>query len=511
MMKTHIIKAMFVAAFGIAGCNLGAQWLKVEEIEPKLPLPNSNWVEIGKIRHKSSSEIKDSKISIGFECLDRDMFEPEKVYDKLAETGIKKARCQTGWGKTEKVKGVYDFKWLDDIVNNLTARGIEPYFNLGFGNAIYMGKTKTPTAVGYVPLYYGEECLNAWKNYVDALSKRYKDKVKIYEIWNEPSHIGFWLPKEPDVREYAKLIRISAEIIRKNVPDAKIGATVAGAGRPFQYEYFKNGGADCIDFFAVHSYCIIPEERHDVEVRVSRDWIERYSKGRKIEIWQTEAGFASYFPKKHFRRTITAGGEYMQAKWMLRRTILDLAAGYGLSSHFQCVDFKKGYQMGQGGAPLFGRYGVFENITYKPKKIFHVFKNLTPILDESAQPRPFFGYVSTLKAVADRLGASRLFDSAKRVETFERNGYPMFAIWLAEDVQTQMAPIANCSFNYVDGPKPLKRPVLLDPISGKIFECKKIVPEKGNVYAYLDGVPLADYPLIITDYDAVRDIIKLNK
>ncbi len=486
------------------------RWIDVKEVEPKLPLPNKNWTEIGKIKYKTSKEIKGSKISVGFECLDRDMFEPEKVYDKLAQTGIKYARCQTGWSKCEKQKGIYDFKWLDDVVDNLAERGIEVYFNLGFGNPLYMGETKNPTAVGYVPLYFGDECLQAWKNYVDALSKHFKGRVRIYEIWNEPDHKGFWIPKLPDGAEYAKLIRLCSDIIKKNVPDAKIGATTSGAARPFQYEFFSKGGADCIDFFGIHSYCVIPEERHDSEVKTLKGWIDKYGKGRKIEIWQTESGFASYFPQKHFRKTITSGGEYMQAKWMLRRMVLDFAAGFEHSSHFQCVDFKKGYQMGQGGAPIFGRYGIFKNITYQPKKIFGVFKNFTPLFDNSVSPRPLFAYIDTFKSVEDKLGASRLFDSAKRVETFERNGYPLYAVWLAEDVQTQMKPIEEGIFSYVEEEKSMTRPVLLDPISGKIFECKKITQRKGNHYTKLTGVPLVDYPLFITDYEAVKDIIVPN-
>ncbi|MBR3967016.1 MAG: hypothetical protein IKJ91_08095, partial [Clostridia bacterium] len=52
--------------------------------------------KIGKIKTYSSSEIEDSYVSIGFECLDRELFKPERCYDPLALTGVKYARCQTG-------------------------------------------------------------------------------------------------------------------------------------------------------------------------------------------------------------------------------------------------------------------------------------------------------------------------------------------------------------------------------------------------------------------------------
>jgi sugar phosphate isomerase/epimerase len=75
--------------------------------------------KLGNLKTKQSSEIKESRIGIGFECLDRDLYKPEKCYDLFAKTGAKFARCQTGWAKVERIKGVYDWAWLDDVIDNL--------------------------------------------------------------------------------------------------------------------------------------------------------------------------------------------------------------------------------------------------------------------------------------------------------------------------------------------------------------------------------------------------------
>ena len=48
--------------------------------------------KVGKIPPKSSNEIKQSHIGIGFEKLDRDVFDPEKAYDKVAAIGVKWVR-----------------------------------------------------------------------------------------------------------------------------------------------------------------------------------------------------------------------------------------------------------------------------------------------------------------------------------------------------------------------------------------------------------------------------------
>ena len=49
-----------------------------------------------------SSQISHSRIGIGFEKLDRAVFDPSKAYDKVARTGIKPIRIQSGWARTEK-------------------------------------------------------------------------------------------------------------------------------------------------------------------------------------------------------------------------------------------------------------------------------------------------------------------------------------------------------------------------------------------------------------------------
>ena len=57
----------------------------------------------GKYPVAGASEIAFSRVGIGFEKLDRDVFDPEKAYDKVAGIGVKKIRIQSGWARTEKL------------------------------------------------------------------------------------------------------------------------------------------------------------------------------------------------------------------------------------------------------------------------------------------------------------------------------------------------------------------------------------------------------------------------
>ena len=93
--------------------------------------------KIGEVAAVPSTAVKTSKIGIGFEKLDRGVFDPSKAYDKVAAIGVKWIRLQSGWARTEKSKGVYDFAWLDDIVDNLCRRGLQPWLCLCYGNGLY--------------------------------------------------------------------------------------------------------------------------------------------------------------------------------------------------------------------------------------------------------------------------------------------------------------------------------------------------------------------------------------
>lgn len=130
-------------------------------------------IKVGEIKQKKSSEIKHSRIGLGFEKLDRNAFDPNKVYRFVGESGIKWARLQSGWQRTEKEKGIYDFAWLDDIVDHMIAMGVEPWLFLCYGNQLYtLDAAKYFGAVG-CPLIATEEERTAWTNYVKATVKHY--------------------------------------------------------------------------------------------------------------------------------------------------------------------------------------------------------------------------------------------------------------------------------------------------------------------------------------------------
>ena len=189
----------------------------------------------GNIPFLSAKEITHSRIGIGFEKLDRDVFDPNKAYDKVSKIGVKKIRLQSGWQKTEKFKGEYDFEWLDHIVNRLVEAGIDPFLCLCYGNKIYCDDPqKYPSiengGVGHLPVTTPEE-KEGWINYVDALTKHFTGRIRYYELMNEVDLSVFAKVDMPWVEAYMEFVKMSAPIIRKNVANSVIISCTANVFR----------------------------------------------------------------------------------------------------------------------------------------------------------------------------------------------------------------------------------------------------------------------------------------
>jgi hypothetical protein len=455
--------------------------------------------QIGRLKAVPSKEIGDSGISIGFECLDRFIFDPDRCYDKLAATGVKWARCQTGWSRCEQEKGRYDFQWLDEVVDNLRRRGIQPWFNVGFGNKLYMPKTYGEAAVGYVPLYYGDETLQAWQNYIRALSCHFKGRVTHWEIWNEPDITAFWQPAKPDPREYLRLIQLTGAIIRAEIPDAKIGACSSGIVSTYVTALIKAGVGKEIDFFCVHAYRILLEKDYPSEIAALRRLFDAHG-GAQVKLWQGESGFASHFPKGHWLHPTVFDSERNQAKWLLRRYALDLKVGMERSSFFQMVDMTaRPYQMSSTTQTDPARHGILHGGSYAPKESYRALTHFAAVFDQNTWPANLYAALDFAGPVSAQLAAI--------TTPFIRKGRPLYLYYLPADVQADYPGAADAQLKILDdADQGIEHPILADLLTGRVYEPTQVKPSKGP-YRQFGRLPLTDYPLVLTDRDALQDRI----
>lgn len=456
--------------------------------------------KIGQLKAVPSAQIAQSGTSIGFECLDRFMFDPEKCYDKLAETGVKWARCQTGWSRCEKDKGVYDFAWLDEVVDQLRGRGIQPWFNVGFGNTLYMTNTFTAAAVGCVPLYYGDEARQAWQNYIRALARHYKGRVTHWEIWNEPNIDAFWAPKKSDPLAYIELIRLTGGIIREEVPGAKIGGCLSGVYNDYARRFIELGAGKEIDFFSVHAYAVQPEKGYLEDIAALRRLFDANG-GAHVKLWQGEAGYASWFPPKHWLHPTVLESEANQAKWLLRRFVTDARAGMELSSFFQAVDMTaRPYSMAKTTQKNPARHGILRGDTYARKPSFDAMGYFNALFDNATV------LATNLTMTVDLGGAAAPSNCVSRIPItagFLRKGVPLYVYYLSVDIQAGYAGLASVQAHVreADG-KGIGDLVLVDLLRGGVYVIKGSGSAEPGGLCFR-GLPLTDYPLVITGREAL--------
>ena len=476
-------------------------------------IKQSNLKYLGKLKLKTSRQIKDSRLSIGFETLDRDLFDPKRTYGPLSSLGVKWARVQTGWAKTEKVKGVYDFDWLDEIVDELLNIGIKPWFNVTYGNPLY-SRGAEGASVGWAPVFSKGERL-AWRKFVAALVRHFKGRVKCYEVWNEPDISTFWKPGRANPDHYTELVKLTSKEIRKNFPQAFIiaGSICRGVKSPvglsFLERCLKNGMGKYINAVAFHSYSLFPEECYAGGISALRYMINKYSPG--LQMWMGEGGVPSKTMVYGALSNYKGWNEARQVKHMLRRIMTDLKHDLNLISYFMVVDLFK----------YFGKlqfYGLLRGKDYSKKPSYFAFQSLCNIFDSK-----------TVRSEAVQVNVRDIkygTETAVNSETagFIKNGSPLFVYWYPSSVMKSYKPkLFNLNLWY-DCSLRFKDPVLIDPASQKVYSIKKsrlsyLDPKINNLEVssnkkefskkiiLLENLPLMDYPLIIAD----KSIISITK
>ena len=326
---------------------------------------------LGTLKPRAANEIASSNWRLGCETLDRDFADFEAYKRYLGPLGIKTVRLQGGWAKCEKAKGVYDFAWLDRIVDHLVANGIEPAIETDYGNPIYAGGGGSDLAGGFPT---GDAALAAWDRWVDALTRHFAGRVKVWMMWNEPDY-SIGRKKTPE--EIAAFNVRTAKIVKRNIPDAKIaGLSLAGSDPAFLEKCLKPMGEDValFDWIVYHGYEAAPETSY-ANVEAMKAVVAKAAPRAKL--WQGENGAPSEWATK-FALSGIPWTEYAQAKWDLRRMLGDLGHDV-FSSIFTICDFNHiGREINRKGLL---RADAWHRVT-RVKRAYYAVQNLASVFDD---------------------------------------------------------------------------------------------------------------------------------
>ena len=458
--------------------------------------------KIGKVQSRHAKDVTASRLGLGMEKLDRDAFNPEKVYDKVAALGVKWIRLQSGWKKTEKEEGVYDFSWLDGQVDALLARGLTPWLCLCYGNPVYDDLAKEYYGAVGCPPIRTERMYRAWLRYVEATAKHFKGRIEYYEIWNEAEGDWTWRP-QPSSSEYAEFCIKTAKAVKDADDCAKIitGSHFQNSMEFFNAE-FAGGVMEVSDAISYHSYDY--DESVSVRrVKAFRALTKRY--GKELPVIQGESGSQSKSGGGGaFYRIRT--NQDMQTKYMLRHTVAEILSGVKFTSVFSAVDMAENLDAKE-GKPIticgyFGLLGAeFDRETgglvgdYYEKPSYYAYQNLCSLLNEEVVSEDF--------PVIFKPQRSRLIEGWDCLPKdmiwggiFKKNGSCAFVYWNSTELTTVRGYEGTVSMELVATHSDVR---LVDPMDGSIYEIgENIMKEGGNGLYHFEHLPIKDYPMLIT-------------
>jgi hypothetical protein len=471
------------------------------------------YTRLGVIQPKSSDQITDSYWGIQAGAFD------DKTLAMAKAIGVKWTRIIMGWDGIEKQKGQFDWSRMDATLDALLKFGITPFVTLSRGNPLYTGigrydDPKLAAIYGDSPAPPLDDAGHAaWLVFVEKAIKRYMDRIRHWEVWNEPNHRKYW-GAPPDGEDYGKLVRITVRKIRSLYPEAKI---IAGSTAGIRPEFFDTFLAHCepelIDVMSFHNYGARPENRA-YRMEAFKKVLDKYNPD--FEIWQGECGIASQSRTTGYRGT-GPWGHNIQAKWLLRQSFVDTwFCQATLSNYFKLFDE---------GSPAPGptkreltdldkRFGAperngsrmhAEGINQKcilsagsgePKPAYFAYQNLCAAMDSRyrrADPKYRFRVTDTghFYGIGEFEDA---FPSVPLLASYVSANPAFLAYSLPWFPQEEVAKYATVSLQVKAG---FREPVLLDLLTGNVYVLEQFETASGKTT--FEQLPLADYPMVIAE------------
>ena len=162
------------------------------------------------------------------------------------------------WGYLEPVRGQLDWARLDAYVNEAQSHGVSVmYSNSG------VPKWAASNTSSCHQNAYGTYCSSAvvnvqdWDNFITDLVTRYKGRIQVYELWNEPQQYF-----TGTMAQLVTLTQNEYNIIRSIDPQAIIlSPSIVSYGYPYLDSYFGAGGPRNINAVSMHTY---PDPNNDI-------------------------------------------------------------------------------------------------------------------------------------------------------------------------------------------------------------------------------------------------------
>jgi len=284
------------------------------------------------------------------------------IMDSIASTGVKWVRYWLNWYQVEVDSGEYYFTAADSVIEGYISRGMNVYLTLFSGNQWYDGPDSTiydsvPHPEQGLSPTPGSASMQGWLAFVDTAVVRYGDRIKYWDIWNEPN-IDYWQPV-PNAEDYAYLLKQTSLKIKSIDPSARIiGLGTSTIDYAYISDVLQENVIDYIDYLGYHPYRIFPEDDQDnmglpyaptpytdyeEELQGLLDTLAVYDTLGRVQLWDEEAGYPSQPEIFIWTPDTVYTSEVTQSKYLLRRYLLNLGFNVGVTTWFYDWDQVSAY------------------------------------------------------------------------------------------------------------------------------------------------------------------------
>lgn len=243
----------------------------------------------------------------------------------------------TAWFGLQPERGRWDFSELDRAVEVAKQHGIEVLLTLG--QTPKWAAARPDEIVQNGPGASAEPArMEDWGNYIRTVARRYKGRIKYYELWNEPRF------REVDpyhavpgftgyAAQMVEMGRIAKRVLHEEDTNAVLISPAIDGWMPRVEQWFKSGGGEVAPILGYHFYVRPPEKMVDI-YRDLKAITRRYGYP-DMPIWNTEAGYFVYNPER-LATPVRPGSDDVFAKiltseelaaYMVRAHIVTAAAG----------------------------------------------------------------------------------------------------------------------------------------------------------------------------------------
>ena len=297
----------------------------------------------------------------------------EAVARAARDAGVKWSREDFGWGHIEREPGKFDWAFHDRLVDVARANGITIY-----------------AIVAYFPGWskgYTSEGIDQYAAFVRQLVQRYRDRIKQWEIWNEPN-IFFWQgPKEL----YAECLIKSYQAIKETDPTAQVlGISTAGIDYKFIEQMLAKQTP--FDVLTIHPYRkTLVDVEFIADLKKASDLV-KLTDGTRRPVWLTEMGWATHVPHHALRQDFEPNSQRTQAELLARSYLCSIVSGIEPRTFW--YNFRN-----DGDDPVYFEHNMgIMTRDLQPKPAYIAFATLARVLkgmrfagsvDESAPPGTF--------------------------------------------------------------------------------------------------------------------------